>query len=183
MADNQRLWDGLRDGILQTIATDHCPFFYNGARPIEYEGQQIAIPGKELGSDDFSKIPNGLPGVGDRLPILWTYGVRAGRFSANQFVELNCTNPAKIFGLYPKKGTIMPGSDADLAIWQPDREVTYGVKVARHRTDYNLYENWQLIGFPQKVFLRGKLIVNGEQWLGQAGGGQFIYRKPFATLL
>ena len=77
-----------------------------------YEGQPVAIPGKELGKDDFTKIPNGLPGVGDRLPILWTYGVRAGRITPNQFVALNCTNPARIFGLYPRKGTLLPGADA-----------------------------------------------------------------------
>jgi dihydropyrimidinase len=181
--DNQRLWEGLRDGIIQTIATDHCPFFYNGKQAIEYEGEKVAIPGKELGSANFSLIPNGLPGVGDRLPILWTYGVRAGRISANQFVNLNCTNPAKIFGLYPKKGTLLPGSDADIVIWDSDCTVTYGVNVAQHRTDYNLYENWQLIGFPKKVFLRGKLIVDDGQWLGKAGEGQFVYRKPFAAIL
>ena len=98
-ADNARLWEGLAEGIIQTIGTDHCAFFYDGTKPIEYEGKQIAIPGKELGADDFTKIPNGLPGVGDRLPIMWTYGVRAGKMTPNQFVALNATNPAKIFGL------------------------------------------------------------------------------------
>lgn len=174
--DNERLWEGLAQGIVQTIGTDHCPFFYDGTRAILYEGKEVAIPGKELGKEDFTKIPNGLPGVGDRLPILWTYGVRAGRISANQFVALNCTNPAKIFGLYPRKGALLPGSDADIVLWDLHKRVTYGVAVAQHRTDYNLYEGWELVGYPVKVFLRGKLIVDGDQWLGQPGQGQFIQR-------
>ena len=174
--DNARLWEGLSDGILQTIGTDHCPFYFDGTRPIVYEGREIAIPGKELGGDDFTKIPNGLPGVGDRLPILWTYGVRAGRITANQFVAYTSTNPAKIFGLYPRKGALLPGADADLVIWDPEKRVKYGVAHAQHRTDYNLYEGWDLVGYPEKVFLRGKLIVDGEQWFGKAGQGEFCKR-------
>ena len=176
-ADNARLWEGLGDGTLQTIGTDHCAFFFDGAKPIMYEGQEVAIPGKELGADDFTKIPNGLPGVGDRLPIMWTYGVRAGKMSANQFVALTATNPAKIFGLYPRKGTLLPGSDADIAIWDPEKKVKYGVAHAQHRTDYNLYEGWELVGYPEKVFLRGELVVDNEQWLGKRGGGQFLKRR------
>jgi dihydropyrimidinase len=175
-ADNARLWQGLADGTIQTVGTDHCPFFFDGTRSIVYEGREVAIPGKELGADDFTKIPNGLPGVGDRLPVLWTYGVRAGRISANQFVALTATNPAKIFGLYPRKGALLPGSDADLVIWDPEKRVQYGVAHSHHRTDYNLYEGWQLTGMPEKVFLRGTLIVDGEKWLGKAGGGQFLKR-------
>ena len=175
--DNARLWEGLADGTIQTIGTDHCPFFYDGTKPIEYEGEQIAIPGKELGADDFTKIPNGLPGVGDRLPIMWTYGVRAGKMTANQFVALNATNPAKIFGLYPRKGALLPGSDADIVIWDSEKKVKYGIAHAQHRTDYNLYEGWELVGYPEKVFLRGELIVNDEQWLGERGKGQFLKRQ------
>jgi dihydropyrimidinase len=175
-ADNARLWEGLANGTLQTIGTDHCPFFYDGTKAIEYEGEQIAIPGKELGADDFTKIPNGLPSVGDRLPVIWTYGVRAGKMTANQFVALTATNPAKIFGLYPRKGTLSPGSDADIVIWDPEKRVKYGVAHARHRTDYNLYEGWELVGYPEKVFLRGELIVDNEQWLGKRGMGQFLKR-------
>jgi dihydropyrimidinase len=181
--DNARLWEGLADGTLQTIGTDHCPFFYDGRRSILFEGVQIAIPGKELGMDDFSKIPNGLPGVGDRLPIMWTYGVSAGRLTPNQFVALTSTNPAKIFGLYPRKGSLLPGSDADLVIWDPERKMTYGVAHAQHRTDYNLFEGWELNGYPEKVFLRGRLIVDREQWLGRAGSGQFLHRQPGAPIL
>ena len=175
--DNARLWSGLHDGTLQTIGTDHCAFFFDGTRPITYEGQQVKIPGKELGRDDFTKIPNGLPGVEDRLPILWTYGVRAGRITANQFVALNSANPARIFGLYPRKGTLLPGSDADIVIWDPDRKLRYGVATAHQRTDYNLYEDWELVGYPEKVFLRGQLIVDGDQWLGRRGGGRFLERS------
>jgi len=167
----------LSEGILQTIGTDHCPFFYDGNKPIIYEGNEIAIPGKELGKEDFTKIPNGLPGVADRLPVMWTCGVRAGRITANQFVTYHSTNPAKIFGLYPRKGTLLPGSDADIVIWDPEKRVEYGVAYAHHRTDYNLYEGWELRGYPEKVFLRGKLIVDGDEWRGKAGDGHFLKRE------
>ena len=119
-----------------------------------------------------------MPGVEDRLPIMWTYGVGAGRITANQFVALNSTNPAKIFGLYPRKGALLPGSDADLAIWDPEKQVKYGVAEAHQRTDYNLYEGWELKGYPEKVFLRGQMIVDGKNWLGKAGKGNFIKRNP-----
>lgn len=175
--DNARLWEGLSTGILQTMGTDHCPFFYEGTKPIVYEGREVAIPGKELGRDDFTKIPNGLPGIEDRLPVLWTTGVRAGKITANQFVAYNSTNPAKIFGLYPRKGALLAGSDADLVIWDPEKKVKYGVAHAHQCTDYNLYEGWELTGMPEKVFLRGKLIVDGETWLGKAGDGQFLKRR------
>ncbi len=187
-ADNTRLWQGLSDGTLQTIATDHCPFFYDGTQPILYEGQPIAIPGKELGlanvdrSPDFTKIPNGLPGVADRLPVLWSYGVRAGRITANQFVALTSTNPAKIFGLYPRKGALLPGADADIVLWNPARRITYGVAHAHHRTDYNIYEGWQMAGMPEKVYLRGRLIVDAGQWLGKAGLGRFVARQAGEVL-
>jgi dihydropyrimidinase len=180
--DNVRLWQGLSEGILQTIGTDHCPFFYDGTRPIVHEGREIAIPGKELGKEDFTKIPNGLPGVEDRMPVLWTCGVRAGKITANQFVAYNSTNPARIFGLYPRKGTLLAGSDADIVIWDPDKKVTYGVAHAHQRTDYNLYEGWELTGMPEKVFLRGKLIVDGDRWQGKAGDGQFLKREEGEVL-
>jgi len=181
--DNERLWQGLQDGTIQAVATDHCPFYYDGSRPIVYEGREIAIPGKELGRENFTLIPNGLPGVGDRLPVLWTHGVVGGRMTPNQFVALNCTNPARIFGLYPRKGTLVPGADADVVIWNPASTIDYGVEHARHRTDYNLYEGWELNGYPERVFLRGKLIVDHETWLGAPGQGQFIPRKPFADVI
>jgi dihydropyrimidinase len=181
--DNAALWGGLTDGSMQVVATDHCPFFYDGTRPILYEGRPVAIPGKELGRGDFTKIPNGVPGVGDRMPVLWTAGVVRGRITASQFVALTSTNPANIFGLYPRKGAIEPGSDADVVIWDPERRLTYGVAHTQHRTDYNLYEGWELHGFPEKVYLRGQLIVDGERWLGRSGMGTFLHRQPFAPIL
>ncbi len=181
--DNERLWQGLADGILQVIATDHCPFFFDGTQAIMYEGKPVAIPGKELGVGDFTKIPNGLPAVGDRLPILWTHGVKAGRISPNQFVALTSTNPAKIFGLYPQKGCLEPGSDADLVIWDPDITIQYGLSFAQHRTDYNLFEGWNLTGFPEQVFLRGQILVDHGVWHGTPGAGRYIHRQPKAQLL
>jgi len=182
-ADQADLWQGLSAGIIQTIGTDHCPFFFDGRKPIQYEGKPIAIPGKELGANDFTKIPNGLPGVGDRLPILWTHAVGEGRMTASQFVALTSTNAAKIFGLYPKKGALLPGSDADVVVWDPERIVPYGVDAAQHRTDYNLYEGWELKGFPVKVYLRGTLIVDDGRWLGRAGMGRFLHRQAGASAI
>jgi dihydropyrimidinase len=180
--DNARLWQGLSEGILQTVGTDHCPFFYNGTEPIVYEGREVAIPGKELGRDDFTRIPNGLPGIEDRLPVLWTTGVGSGKITPNQFVAYNSTNPSRIFGLYPRKGALLAGSDADIVIWDPGKKVTYGVAHAHQRTDYNLYEGWELTGMPEKVFLRGRMIVDGETWLGRSGEGRFLKREKGEVL-
>lgn len=181
--DNLRLKQGLHNGVIQTIGTDHCPFFFDGTQTILYENKEVKIPGKELGVDDFTKIPNGLPGVGDRLPIMWTYGVRAGYLTPNQFVALTSTNIAKIFGLYPRKGTLAPGADADIVIWDPERRLTYGVDYAHHRTDYNLFEGWELVGYPEKIFLRGELIVDDNKWLGSAGMGRYLKRQPNAEII
>ncbi len=174
--DNARLWEALTRGTLQTIGTDHCPFFYDGTKPIIYEGKEVAIPGKELGKSNFTQIPNGLPGVQDRLPILWSYGVNTGKLTPNQFVALTSTNPAKIFGLYPQKGSLNPGADADIVIWDPKKKVKHGIAHSHQRTDYNLYEGWDLTGYPEKVFLRGKMIVDGDKWLGKSGDGKYLKR-------
>ncbi len=182
-ADNAGLWEALADGTIQTLATDHCPFFFDGTRPIEYEGHRVAIPGKELGAADFTKIPNGLPGVGDRLPVLWTHAVGSGRLSPNRFVALTSTNPARIFGLYPRKGVLQAGADADIVLWDPGRRVKYGLAHAHHRTDYNLYEGWELQGFPEVVFLRGQRVVDRGRWLGRAGMGRFLHRRAGAEVL
>jgi dihydropyrimidinase len=177
--DNARLWEGIQEGIIQTVATDHCPFFFNGNEPILYEGKPVAIPGKELGREDFTKIPNGLPGVGDRLPIFWTEGVNSGRITPNQFVALTSTQPARAFGMYPQKGSLEIGADADILLWDPNQPIDYGVKVAQHRTDYNLYEGWKLTGFPKTVFLRGEKIVDSGRWFGRAGMGRYLKRQRF----
>jgi dihydropyrimidinase len=180
--DNARLWQGIEDGTIQVLATDHCPFFYNGQKPIEYEGEMVAIPGKELGKSDFSKIPNGLPGLGDRMPIFWTQAVATGRITPERFVALTSTNAAKIFGLYPKKGCLEPGSDADIVIWDPKKSVNYGVNVAKHRTDYNLYEGWKLKGYPRVVMQRGEALVEEGNWRGKPGQGRFIHRQSGEAL-
>jgi len=180
--DNQGVWKALMDGTMQVFATDHCPFFFDGAKPIIYENEKVAIPGKELGKNDFTKIPNGLPAVGDRLLLLWSYGVNTGKITPNQFVALTSTNPAKVFGIYPQKGSLLPGSDADIAVWDPSNEITYGAKYAQHRTDYNLFEGWKLKGTVEKVFLRGKLIVDGDEWFGGKGTGKFLPRREISVL-
>jgi len=177
-ADNQRLWQALENDEIQVFSTDHCPFFYDGSRSISYEGEDISIPGKELGAGDFTKIPNGLPGVGDRMIMLWTYGVGAGRISENQFVALTSTNAARIFGLHPDKGEIRAGADADILIWDPEQELDYGIKYCHQRTDHNLYEGMRIKGFPEKVFLRGRMLVDGDVWKGTKGSGKFLKRKP-----
>ena len=184
--DQSRLWQALENDEIQVFATDHCPFFFDGTQAINYEGQNIAIPGKELGiipgKENFTLIPNGLPGLADRLPVFWTHAVNTRRISPMQFVALCATNPAKIFGLYPQKGCLEVGADADIAIWDPEKQVSYGQKIAKQRTDYNLYEGMQLTGYPIRVMLRGQTIVDGEDWLGQAGKGQFLKRNTGIVL-
>lgn len=177
--DNEGLWKALADGTIEVVSTDHCPFLYDGTKPVIYEGKPYQNPGKELGKENFTKVPNGLPGVGDRMPVLWTKGVVEGKLSPTRFVQLMCSNPAKIFGLYPQKGTLNPGADADIVLWDPEKKVKYGVEKAKHRTDYNLYEGMELTGYPEKVFLRGKMIVDGDRWFGEQGGGRFIKRSRF----
>jgi dihydropyrimidinase len=182
-SDQQRLWEGLEDGVIQTIATDHCPFFFDGTKPILYEGKPVQIPGKELGKDDFTKIPNGLPGIGDRMPVMWDAMVSSGRFTVNQFVELTCANPAKIFGMYPRKGCLLPGADADVVLWDPAKRVKYGTAFSQQRTDYNLYEGWELKGFPVRVISRGKTLVENGTWYGNPGEGKFVACEPFHELI
>jgi dihydropyrimidinase len=181
--DNDYLWQALADGHLQVVGTDHCPFLYDGHQPLAYEGELYQKPGKELGQGDFSRIPNGMHGIEDRLLLLWTYGVGQGRFSANRFVELTATNPAKIFGLYPRKGTIAAGSDADLVIWNPQATKKVSWHTHHMRLDHNVYEGLELVGLPEKVFVRGHLLVDGEAWYGEPGGGEYLYRRPEASVM
>jgi len=182
-ADNAALWEAVRNNSLQAISTDHCPFFFDGTKEITYEGKPVKIPGKELGAHDFSKIPNGLPCIEDRMPILWSYGVGEGHFSLNRLVELCCTNPAKIFGIYPKKGTLAVGADADVVIWDPNKKKTVSASNSHQRTDYNLYEGWEIKGLPEKVYRRGELLVDGDKWLGKAGSGKWTARKANAEVV
>jgi dihydropyrimidinase len=170
------LWKALADGGLQAISTDHCPFWFEG-------GVKGRIAGKELGREGFHQIPNGMPGIEDRMPVMWHAGVGGGHYSANRFVEITSTNPAKIFGLYPRKGTIAVGSDADIVIWDAEKEHTISATTHHMNTDYNVYEGMRVRGWAEKVLLRGRVIVDGDSWLGAAGGGRFLRRKPFAEVL
>jgi dihydropyrimidinase len=174
--DHKVLWQALRDRTLQVVSTDHCPFWFEG-------GVKGHIPGKELGKGNFAKIPNGLPVIEDRMKILWHYGVGEGHFDANRFVELTATNPAKIFGLYPRKGTIAVGSDADIVVWDPGKSETVSAHTHHMNTDYNIFEGRQIKGGPVAVFLRGQQIVDGDQWRGRNGQGQFLKRSAHAPVL
>jgi len=170
--DREALWRGVADRSLQVISTDHCPFWFEGGR----DGRSA---GKELGQGDFSKIPNGCPGIEDRLMVLHTYGVLAGRISLNRWDELCCTNPAKLFGLYPRKGTIVPGSDADLVVWDPAAAHTISAATQHQRIDYNLYEGMAITGTPSVVLARGRVLVQDGAWRGERGAGRFMARKRF----
>ncbi|HEV7129400.1 MAG TPA: dihydropyrimidinase [Ktedonobacterales bacterium] len=168
-SDQEDLWRAVRADELQIISTDHCDFWYEG-------GKDGKPAGKELGKGDFSKIPNGVPGIEDRMMVLYTHGVRGGRFSLNRWVELCCTNPAKLFGVYPRKGVIAAGSDADLVVWDPEAKHTISAKTHHMRTDYNLYEGMEITGMPSVVLSRGRILVQDGQWKGEQGAGQFIKR-------
>lgn len=163
------LWRGLRTDDLQVISTDHCPFCFN-EQPL---GMKFS---KQQGSDSFSKIPNGAPGLETRLPLIYDGGVRNHGMSLNRFVELVSTAPAKLFGLFPKKGTIAVGSDADIVLFDPEESWT--IRAAEHhsRIDYSLFEGRSVTGRVNKVFSRGRLIVDGREWLGKEGMGEFIKR-------
>jgi dihydropyrimidinase len=166
------LWRGLKFDDLQVVATDHCPFCFN-EQPL---GLKYS---KRLGLDNFAQIPNGAPGVELRLMLLFDGGVRTGQISLNRFVQLTSTAPAKMFGLFPRKGAIAVGSDADLVLFDPHK--THVLSASSHHSlvDYSLFEGREVIGKVEKVFLRGQLIVDGDRWLGRAGGGE--YRKRTAS--
>ncbi len=182
-ADQVALWQAIRNNGLQHVSTDHCPFFMDGTQDLIYEGKPVRIPGKELGAGNFSKIPNGVPAIENRMPMLWATGVAEGRISLNRFVELCCTNPARIFGLYPKKGTLAVGADADIVLWNPKADHTFSAATHHMRTDYDLYEGWKAPAMPVRVFRRGELIVDGEAWLGKPGTGKWTARKAHGEVL
>jgi dihydropyrimidinase len=176
------LWQGLRFNHLSAIATDHCPFCFNGTwKPGDPTPER---PGKELGRDSFTKIPNGAPGVENRMALMYT-GVVDGRISLNRFVELTSTSAAKTFGLFPKKGTIAPGSDADIVIFDPNRTETISVKNDRThhmRVDFSAYEGFTVKGYPDTILSRGRIVVDKGS-LKTRGGGRFIKRARAAELL
>src|SRR5260221_14528398 len=172
--DQEDLWRAVNVNELQVISTDHCDFWYEG-------GKDGKPAGKELGIGDFSKIPNGCPGIEDRMMVLYTQGVLAGRFSLNRWVEVCCTNPAKLFGMYPQKGVLAPGSDADIVVWDPAAAHTISAKTQHQRTDYNVYEGMQVTGMPAIVLPRGRVLVQGDQWQGEQGAGRFIARQRWGA--
>jgi dihydropyrimidinase len=157
------LWRGLAFNDLQAISTDHCPFCMKEQ--------------KTLGKDDFSKIPNGAPGIETRMSLVYDGGVRQGRISLNRWVELTSTSPAKIFGLFPRKGTIAPGSDADIVIFNPDKSQTLSVHTLHMKVDYNPYEGRVVQGVSETVISRGRVIVENNRFVGRAGAGSFLKRS------
>jgi dihydropyrimidinase len=158
-----RLWRGLAFNDLQAISTDHCPF---------------CMKEKHLGDGDFSKIPNGAPGIETRMSLVYDGGVRTGRISMNRFVELTSTSPAKIFGLFPKKGTIAPGSDADIVVFDPKKTMRLGAKALHMRVDYSPYEGREVTGVTETVISRGRIIIDHGQFVGRTGTGSFLKRTP-----
>ena len=167
--DQTHLWRALRYDDLQVIATDHCPFCMK-------EGHLGYRLQKTMGRDDFSRIPNGAPGIETRLVSLFDIGVMQGRLSLNRFVELTSTTPAKLFGLFPRKGTIAVGSDADVVLFDPEATQTIHARELHGNCDYTLLEGRTVRGRVEKVFLRGELIVDGREWRGREGMGRFVPR-------
>jgi dihydropyrimidinase len=153
---------------LQVISTDHCPFCMKEQ--------------KELGKDDFSKIPNGAPGVENRMALIYNGGVAENRISLNRFVELTSTAAAKMFGLFPKKGTIAVGSDADIVIFDPHAETTFGVDHEHMNVDYSSYEGWTAKGKVDTVIQRGNIVIENGEYAGKAGDGRFLKRGECVSI-
>ena len=168
-ANQDVLWNAVRTDVLSAISTDHCAFRWDGQ--------------KTLGRDDFSKIPNGGPGIENRLHMIHEFGARQGRISLNRMVELLATNPAKLFGLYPRKGTIAVGSDADIVVFDPEKRHTISAATQHSKTDYNLYEGTEVTGAIDLVLLRGQVLVEGDELVARPGVGRFVERAKFGQEL
>lgn len=166
--DQETLWAGINQGLVQVVATDHCPFMWEQ---------------KLMGKDDFSKIPNGHPAIENRMELLFSEGVNKGKITLNKFVEVSSTNAAKIFGMFPKKGTIAVGSDADLCIWNPNEEHTISASTHHMNVDYSGYEGWQVKGKVKKVFLRGKLVIDNNECKVDKGFGKFVKRNKVTQVI
>ena len=160
--DQQTLWAGINQGLVQVVATDHCPFMWEQ---------------KLMGKDDFSKIPNGHPAIENRMELLYSEGVHKGKITLNKYVELASTNPAKIFGMFPRKGTIAVGSDADIVIFDPNETHILSAKTHHMNVDYSAYEGWEVTGKVKTVLLRGNVAIDGDKCLVDKGYGQFIKRN------
>jgi dihydropyrimidinase len=165
------LWRGLSKNDLQVVSTDHCPFCFDQADQ------------KQLGKDDFSRIPNGAPGVETRLMLVWDGGVRTGKIDMHRFVEIVSTTPARMFGLWPKKGTIAVGSDGDLVVFDPDKKTTLAAKTLHMRVDYNPYEGRVVQGAPETVLSRGEVIVDKGKVVAKKGRGRFVKREAGGPLV
>src|SRR5580704_15602118 len=164
----EKLWQALTQDTLQVVSTDHCPFCFKEQ--------------KELGIDDFTKIPNGGPGIEHRLSLIYTGGVHGKRFSPNRFVEVVSTSPAKLFGLFPRKGTIAVGSDADIVIFDPNHKEVISAATHHMRVDYSMFEGIQIQGAARTVLSRGRTIIDKNQFTGRPGSGQFLRRQTYAGL-
>jgi dihydropyrimidinase len=160
--DQETLWAGINQGLVQVVATDHCPFKWEQ---------------KLMGKDDFSKIPNGHPAIENRMELLYSEGVHKGKISLNKYVEVACTNPAKIFGMFPRKGTLAPGSDADIVIFDPNEEHALSASTHHMNVDYSAYEGWPITGKVKTVLLRGQVAVNDGKCLVEKGYGKFVKRN------
>lgn len=165
--NQEKLWKGIEQGYIQTVATDHCSFNYKMK--------------KEMGGEDFRKCPNGLTGVEIRMSILFSEGVSKGRISVNKFVELTSTNPAKLFGMYPKKGSIQVGADADLVVIDPNLTKKIRVEDLHENVDYTAFEGIEVKGYPVMTISRGEIIVEDNKFIGEKGRGRFIKRNPFIS--
>jgi dihydropyrimidinase len=153
----------LRTGLISTVATDHAPFDFHGQ--------------KEMGRDNFTKIPNGIPSVEDRINLLYSYGVQKGRIDLHRFVDAGSTQAAKLFGLFPRKGTIQPGSDADIVVYDPNYRGTISAKTQQMNVDYSAFEGWPLEGRPSAVTVRGKVQVRDGKFLGEQARGRMLKRE------
>jgi len=159
--DQVALWSGINQGLIQVVGTDHCPFTWEQ---------------KQMGKDDFAKIPNGHPAIEHRMELVYSEGVQKGKISLNKYVEVTSTNAAKIFGMYPKKGTIAIGADADIVVFNPNKKHTISVDTHHMNVDYSAYEGWELTGKCETVLLRGNVAIEKEQCLLEPGFGQFVKR-------
>jgi dihydropyrimidinase len=173
--DAEFLFKSLANSTLQVVATDHCSFNYEGG----VDGKK---PGKELGKEGFHTIPNGIPGIEDRLIVMHHAGVNGGRFDLNRFVAITATNPAKSFGLYPDKGSVMIGADADIVLWDMAKEHTMSAKTHHMNVDYSAYEGMKVKGMPVRTFLRGKTIMKDGEFLAERGSGRYV-RRGFGQIL
>jgi dihydropyrimidinase len=172
-ASQQACWSGLEQKVFALFSSDHCPF--------RYDDPQGKLTPK--GRTSFRWVPNGIPGVETRLPILFSEGVVKGRISLNDFVAVTATNHARMYGLYPRKGTIAVGADADIAIWDPERKVTIAQSLLHHGSDYTPYEGIAVTGWPVSTMVRGRFVVRDGELVGAKGGGAYVSREksPFAA--